>query len=143
MKFMLKIEGSEWFSRSDEEREFGLDTLDHLRVQFGPDIIPEDVPCSAHLSSGNPVITLTEEEARECGLFRDRCDATVKVKSGSMNHFYVPHWKRDPQGRLRVVLELDKARFWAAFRESGWRTEPKPEPEPGQERDERGRFKAR
>lgn len=119
MKFTLKIQSND-SSRNVvklEHEELGIDALDAARRELGiPGLDPEIFDSHLHGIYDYCVsLRLTEQEARRFGdLFRDCCNAVVRVEPYFANRFYkreLKYYRNEATGAVewcRFDLEIDK-----------------------------------
>ena len=112
-----------------DSRNLGLDFVDKARAETGvANLAIERVDGYLRPYSEDPTIPITEEIARESGLFGERPTVKVQVQGGSLNPYMELRLgveKSDETGEIIQVTafkELDVARVIGDWRQSGYPT---------------------
>ncbi len=88
MKFTVEFKTKTGYAFSIEDQKFGIKKLDEIREELGVSYLSlEKVDGSVDGKSSDPGITISEELARESGLFQDSCSVKVEVNSSELNQF--------------------------------------------------------
>ena len=126
MEFTVSFCSKQGYAVNMADDKVGLDFVDRVRMELQLNIPIERISGYICSRSYDPEITITEEQARDSGHFRNSASVQVTVPNEFINQFVTVELRTSKNGdtgevtHVRGGLKLQEDKLFEAWREAGY-----------------------